>query len=225
MLVGRRNATEGDTMSDCSAGTTLHANSATDVYHPTGLLAPISSPPDTVERGANDPPRPCTQGRGGWREWLKPVAAYGGALILSVAILALFLKPWSKSLQVPVSYDWGDGKLTFALIQCMVENGWYLHNDRLGAPFGVDMHDFPMSDSLHFGVIKLLSLAFPDWGLLYNLYFGLTFPLTAFCSLFVMRRFGISYLPALVASLLFTFLPYHFFCGYCGHIFLASYYV
>jgi phosphoglycerol transferase len=153
------------------------------------------------------------------------MTAYAASIILPLAILALFLRPWSVSLRIPVAYDWGDGKLTLALIQGILDNGWYLHNDRLGAPFGLDMHSFPMVDNLHFGIIRLLSLAFPDSGLLYNLYLILTFPLTTLCSLFVMRQFGISYLPALVTSLLYAFLPYHFLCGYCGHLFLAAYYV
>jgi phosphoglycerol transferase len=157
--------------------------------------------------------------------YLRAITAYTASIVLPLAILALFLRPWSVSLRTPVAYDWGDGKLTLALIQGIVENGWYLHNDRLGAPFGLDMRSFPMADHLHFGIIRLLSLGFPDSGLLYNLYLIITFPLTTLCSLLVMRQFGVSYLPALIASLLYTFLPYHFLCGYCGHLFLASYYV
>jgi phosphoglycerol transferase len=160
-----------------------------------------------------------------FKNFLAALAVYNSAILLSLAILAFFLRPWAVSLKLPIAYDWGDGKLTLALFQGLIENGWYLHNDRLGAPFGLDMRGFPMADNLHFGIVRLLSLVWPDAGLLYNAYFILTFPLTTLSSLFVMRRFRLPYLPGLVASLLLTFLPYHFLCGYCGHLFLAAYYV
>jgi phosphoglycerol transferase len=156
---------------------------------------------------------------------LAGVARYGFAALVCLGLLAYFLHPNRVPLDRPAAYDWGDGKLTMVLIHGLVEHGWYLHNDALAAPFGQDLRGFPMADNLHFAIIKLLSLATPDAGLLYNLYFILTFPLTVWASLFTLRRFGVSYLPALVVSLLFAFLPYHFLRAYCGHLFLAGYYL
>src|SRR5947209_1601741 len=106
-------------------------------------------------------PHPTLMVRKGSRPLISPaycraMAAYGAGILLSLAILALFLKPWSNSVEIPVAYDWGDGKLTVALIQGLVENAWYLDNDRLGAPFGLDMRPFPMADNLHFAIIKAL---------------------------------------------------------------------
>ena len=46
----------------------------------------------------------------------KGVAA--SAIILSVSILALFLRPWAASLRIPVAYDWGDGKCIYELRHC-----------------------------------------------------------------------------------------------------------
>jgi phosphoglycerol transferase len=51
----------------------------------------------------------------------------------------------------------------------------------------------------------------------------LTFPLAALTSLFVLRHFKVSFLPALAASLLYAFIPGHFFR--LGHLFLAAYYL
>src|SRR5262249_34918275 len=82
-----------------------------------------------------------------FRSLLRASAAYAAGIVLSLGILALFLKPWAVPLRTPVAYDWGDGKCILALIQGMVESGWYLQNDRLGAPFGLDMRGFPMVDS------------------------------------------------------------------------------
>jgi phosphoglycerol transferase len=69
------------------------------------------------------------------------------------------------------------------------------------------MHDFPSADSLHLLVIKVMSWGTSDWALLYNLYFILSFPLITMSALAVLRQFRVAYAPALVVSLLFSFLP------------------
>ncbi|HKR21915.1 MAG TPA: hypothetical protein VJS17_04930, partial [Pyrinomonadaceae bacterium] len=84
--------------------------------------------------------------------------------------------------------------------------------------------DFPLPDNFHFLLIKLLSLFSSHHGLILNLFFLLTFPLTTWTSLYVFRHFSISYLPSLLGSLLYTFIPYHFFRGE-GHLFYAAYYL
>src|SRR5262249_25476647 len=105
-----------------------------------------------------------------------------------------------------------------------IENGWYLDNPSLGMPGELHYHDFPLADSLHFLIVKLLALCSRDHALVGNLYFLLTFPLAALSALFVFRRFQLAYGPALVGSLLFAFLPYHFIKG-TGPLFLAGYFL
>src|SRR6516162_1792425 len=94
-----------------------------------------AKPTATLSDRSSDTPYRCL---------LRAFAAYTLGVVLSVSILALFLRPWAVPLRTPVAYDWGDGKCVLALIQGILENGWYLHNDRLGAPFGLDMRGFPM---------------------------------------------------------------------------------
>src|SRR5205085_1170895 len=91
-------------------------------------------------------------------------------------------------------------------------------------PTGLDMHDFPLVDNLHFLIIKLIGLAGASAALTLNLYYLLGFPLATLSALFVMRRVGVSVPIGLVASLLFTFLPYHFERG-IWHLFLSAYYL
>jgi len=76
----------------------------------------------------------------------------------------------------------------------------------------------------HFLLIKLLSLFSSDYALIFNFYFLLTFPLTTISSLYVFRHFNISYLVAVLGSLLYSFLPYHFFRNQ-HHLVLAGYYI
>src|SRR5258708_27662424 len=85
------------------------------------------------------------------------------------------------------------------------------------------MHDFLMVEGLHFGFMKLIGLVVPDVAGVFNLYYLLTFPLPTLSALLVFRRFRIAYPIAWTASLLFTFLPFHFYR--LEHLFLVAYYL
>ena len=157
-------------------------------------------------------------------------AVLTGAAALSLCFLAL---AWNLPLRQidwrqPLAYS-DDGLVSAMYVKAVVDNGWYLHNPRLGAPEGLDLSDFPMSDN-RFDVdvdercIRLLALFTDDYALIANSYFLLTFPLTVLTSLLVLRHFGISGGPAAAASVLFAFLPYHFFRG-THHLWLAAYYL
>jgi phosphoglycerol transferase len=154
---------------------------------------------------------------------LEPLAPYAGAAGLCLLLLAVVLELWRADLRVPFQY-FGDAVWNLACVKGLLETGWYLHNDCLGAPGSMDMHDFPLVDSLFFLMLKGLALATHDFTLALNLFFLLSFPLTALSSLFVLRRFRVSAGPAVVASLLYTFLPYHLLRSE-GHVFLASYFL
>src|SRR5262245_10880010 len=107
--------------------------------------------------------------------WPSAVTGYTIALALCLGILTWQLKLWRADLSVPLAYKY-DGLFTAMWIKGLLENGWYLHNDRLGMPSGSDLHDFPMPDNLHFLALKLLGYVCRDYALTYNLYFLLTFP-------------------------------------------------
>ena len=110
------------------------------------------------------------------------------------------------------------------LVKGMLDNGWYLSNPYLGAPEGSALQDFTYSPNLHMAAMKLLSLFSSDYVRIFNFYFLLTWPLTAIAALYSFRRLGASPAPALLASLLFTCLPFHFTRGQ-GHLMYASYYL
>jgi phosphoglycerol transferase len=153
---------------------------------------------------------------------LRAVAAFGAALVLCLGILTASLKLWRMDWRVPFAYA-ADSLLVGSWVKAVAENGWYLHNPHVGAPFGQDMHDFPLAESMHFALMKLIALRAPNYAAVMNAYFLLTFPLTMLAALFVLRRLGISYGPALVVSALFTFLPYHLIRSE-NHLFLAAYF-
>src|SRR5438132_909694 len=154
---------------------------------------------------------------------LKAAAGYGAAVVLCCVLLAWVMNLWAADLSVPLVYG-GDALPVFAFVKGVIENGWFLHNDSLGAPGTMDFHDYPSADTLHYALMKLLSFAVSDPIRVVNLYFLLTFPLTTLTTLFVLRRFDVGWVPGTVASLLYAFMPYHFARHLC-HLFLASYYL
>lgn len=153
----------------------------------------------------------------------KVIAAYLGATALCLLILTWVLKLWHADFNIPFVYG-GDSLFTGMMIKGVIDNGWYLNNNFVGMPIGTNLYDFPMADNFSFLIIKLLSLFTSNYGLIINLFFLFTFPLTTLTSLYVFRHFKVSYPNSIVGSLLFTFLPYHFLRGE-SHLFLAAYFM
>jgi phosphoglycerol transferase len=153
---------------------------------------------------------------------LRAIGVYGLALALCMLALTVVMQLWRADLRVPLRYN-GDALMMQAWIKALIEQDWYLDNPAVGAPEGLDSRGFPMADNLHFAVFKAIALFFPHWAVTFNLAFLLTFPLTTVTALFVLRRFGVAAAPAILASLLFAFLPYHFLR--IEHLFLASYHL
>lgn len=152
---------------------------------------------------------------------MKSIFLYCGSMLLTFFILAGVMRLWRADLLIPFTYH-GDGVFTQESIKGMIDNGWILTNSYLGAPFGADMYDFPNSDSLIYVIMKCLTIFTHEVGLIVNLTFLLSFFLTTLSALYVLRKFGLTRIVALSLSLLYTFLPYHFFRGE-GHFFLSFY--
>src|SRR4051794_12571161 len=154
---------------------------------------------------------------------VKALAPYVIGVALCLFFLYHVLELWNADLRIPFRND-GDCLYTQLWVKNLIEGGWYLHTDRAGAPYGLNLHDFPLAESLHFGIMKLLALGSINPCRIINCYFLLTFVFTTITSLFVFRYFGVPTLPALVGSLLYAFMPYHFWRG-VAHLFLAAYYL
>jgi phosphoglycerol transferase len=159
--------------------------------------------------------------------WLKKalysIAPYASVVIASLVVLVGVMRLWRADLHVPFAYS-GDSLCVEMWIKGIMENGWYLHNHSLGLPGSFEMEDYPIADSLHFLLCKLISLAIHDHAVVFNIYFLVTFPLSALSAFWVLCHFGVSYRPSLIASLLFAFTPYHFIRGEY-HLLLAAYYL
>jgi phosphoglycerol transferase len=158
------------------------------------------------------------------RTMVQELKAHAAALGLCLLILTGSLRLWRADLGIPLAYS-GDSLFTQLCIKGIIENGWYLHNNSVGAPGGSDLHDFPQVDNFHFLLLKALSLVRAETAFVFNAYYLLTFPLVTLASLLVLRHFRLADAPSIVTSLLYTFLPYHFRRCSAGHLFLAAYFL
>jgi phosphoglycerol transferase len=156
---------------------------------------------------------------------LRTASGYAITFVLSLLIAFVVLQLWRADLRVPFMYD-GDGLSTSVQVKGMIENGWFWQNPAVGAPGGLDMRDFPTPDILQPLIMKLIAIFIREYSVVMNVYYLLTFALTAMSSLWVLRRWGVSFLPALAVSELYAFLPYHIQkTGVMGQLYLASYFL
>lgn len=151
----------------------------------------------------------------------KEIIIYIVATAICIILLYFYLR--NNDLTIPFTYV-GDSALNLVEIKGTIEHGWYLFNPSMGAPYGQYMQDFTQSDIFSFLIIKSFALFTNNPGLIMNLFYLLTYPLTVLTSLYVMRNIKLSAPISILGSLLYTFLPYHYLRGEL-HLFLAAYYV
>lgn len=140
---------------------------------------------------------------------------------LSGIILILSLRLWEADIGIPFRYD-GDAVFNLMTIKTLIDNHWFLINPYIGAPFGMEAYDFPFDETITLLILKAIA-SLSNHFFAHNLFYILTFPLTAVTSFFALKQIRISSKVALVTSLLYTFVPYHFLR--LGHLFLAAYYM
>jgi phosphoglycerol transferase len=152
-----------------------------------------------------------------------PFFWYITTAILTCVILGWMFYPAGFDIRIPHKYTL-DALFSSATIKNIIDTGWVTSNPQLGAPLMLNMTDYPNSDGASFFIIKILSLFTHDYAVVINLFFFATFLLTALIALYAFRRLKMQSALAVVASLLFTFIPFHFLRDE-GHLFLTTLYV
>lgn len=154
------------------------------------------------------------------------VLQYVVCIAATLSLLHLVTGIFHINFRWPIEYA-GDASLGF-IFKGMMDGEWLpyfgIHSDRLAAPFGFNMYDFPVSDNLLLLILKVLSFFSKDYMVVMNWYFILTFVLASAAFVYAARYYKAPYSTALVFGLLFTFLPYHFLRG-IQHLFLVSYFL
>ena len=155
----------------------------------------------------------------------RPALAEAGLAVLAMALATLPLVPllelWRADLSVPL-YTGEDSRFIVMLVKGMLETGGIGENPRLGAPFGQDLGGFPEVDNLSLLLLKALALVSSNPAEIVNVFFLLTFPLTALAAFVVLRAQRVSAAPAVACPALFALLPYHFLRNE-SHLFLSAY--
>ncbi len=177
------------------------------------------SMPDSSDNNTDQ----CLAARLRERRWVRAAVAGTTVAVLCIVLLVWLLRLDRADLNVPFG-DRGDVLLNSMLVKSLVDNGWVWHNHYLGAPYGTQLLDFPFYDNVNLVLMKLIATFTSNYAVVLNLFFLFTFPLAALFSFLVLRSFKISNPSALVVSLLFTFLPYHFQRGQ-AHLFLSAYFL
>ena len=146
---------------------------------------------------------------------MRSALLYAQVTVLTGVVLVFAFDLSRADLRIPFYYSAGGGDFFcyVSLYKTIAETGWYLENPWLGAPGVMKLYDFPMTETgLMLGVKLLIGLC-GDTFLAANLYFLLTFVTAGVASLFVLRALGVGGQVAVASSLLFAFLPCHFWRG------------
>ncbi len=164
---------------------------------------------------------------GGAEAWLaaRPRAsaalAYGVTALVALVAFAWDTAIFTADLRKPlVALFSGDGA-SFAIMHFkgVMDDGYFV-NPYLGAPFGMDLHDFPSPDLFYLATIWVLTKATRNWALAWNLLYIASYPLAAVTALAVMRRYGLRTLASMPGALLFAFVPFHATRAF-GHVHLG----
>jgi hypothetical protein len=154
--------------------------------------------------------------------------AEGGYAALAALLSGLFgflvIQPWDGDLDVPYLYV-SDANFYHSEVKGILEHGWFWRNPDLGAPEGQQLFDYPVlsGDPLNALLMKLIGLFTSDAAVVVNVFFLLTFPLVGLVAYLVLRRLTVSPFVAIVCSVLYTLMPYHFYRGEL-HLVLSAYY-
>lgn len=171
--------------------------------------------PDAIDAPVEPAPRPASRRRLPVETLVVAVAAWAWA--------AWLLRVWDMPKRLPIDTR-SDATLISAMVKTIQERGWYLHQPRLGAPFGQQFYDFPHGgETFQLAAMKVLVMITGDWGLAINLYFFLGFGVLAAVTFLVLRHLRFGPVPAGIAALIYTFMPYHFTHGEM-HLWRSTYY-
>lgn len=97
------------------------------------------------------------------------------------------------NINIPYIYT-GDGLSSSLFIKGMIENGWYNVNPNLGAPFGLEMYDYPLGgDNFQYLIMKFIALFSGNYVVVMNTYYLLTFPLCMFAAFIVLKNLKVNF--------------------------------
>lgn len=185
-----------------------------------------SLPPISPELNDNDGPS-ATNTPG---SWLCPVALL---VLFSLLAACAVLRVWEGDFNIPFYYLSDatrfpllnyDVNLYLAIAKNIAQGGWIDTLPRLAAPGEMNLAGYPFAffQQHIYLCLNALSVLGLSEGAMVNLFFLLTFPSIALAAFWAFRTGGLSVPVAMAVSLLYAFLPFHFFSGQM-HMALSAY--
>ncbi|MBR1977200.1 hypothetical protein IKA15_02860, partial [bacterium] len=158
----------------------------------------------------------------------KKLAPYFAVTFITYFFLVLIAGINGINFNIPIDFNW-DSTMLFAQIKTFFAGEWGIFDTvkvgSLSAPVGVNLGAFPGSDvNLILIILKIFALFKINFIASVNAYFFLTFFLTSIISLYVLKKLGTPNNIAVCASVLYSFLPYHFLRE-VKHLVIASYFL
>ena len=146
------------------------------------------------------------------RAWARETLWTLATGLISLLAAIVVYRLWWADKQSPFWGPSGDGLGTMAMVKTVIAHRWYWHIPELGAPYGLNLYDYSsvFGDWLHLVMIKGLTLFSHDMVLVTNTYLVAGFSLAAMSAFLVQRDLGVSRPVAVVTSVVFSVLPFHF---------------
>lgn len=147
--------------------------------------------------------------------------------LLITCVLALLWSGWylyclTDKFTLPPDYT-GDSLWYGMVFRTIIEHGSHYQTERLGAPFGLMLYDFPYFYWTQLGLSRLLAWVTQDPTTLFIGFLLVSSSVTAAASFVAFRYFGLKIGFALAAAVIYTNLPFHLL-RMPGHVFLSAYY-
>ena len=154
---------------------------------------------------------------------LKKPIEYLSVGVSSIVFLILQLRLYGETWSAPFTKG-GDADFHFIMVRTIQKTGWIFENPQLGSPKTSRIYDVPQGgDNLHWLMMKAISY-FASAVVTVNLYFVLSFAIVSIAAYGSARWYGLARLSSYFISILYAFLPYHFYRGE-NHLLLSMYFV
>lgn len=144
-------------------------------------------------------------------------------LTFMISLIAFYfvMELWNRDLTIPFVYV-EDGLGPLLEIKTLADGGDVYHYNYYNAPFNETELYGVKGYNLYLIVFKIFLIFTDSIGLVENIFYILTFPLTAVTMLMVLKKINVKDEIALIGSILYSFLPYHFLRNEM-HLFFATY--
>jgi phosphoglycerol transferase len=139
------------------------------------------------------------------------------------ACLFVFLKGWNRDFRVPFRFS-DDALVAEMQSKSTLDHGWWWFNPRVGAPFGLDALQFPISSNVDQAVVWIVGHVVRAPAAAINFAWMTVVVLSGLTAMACFRRLGVSRISAMAAGTLFALTPYALYRN-IGHFWMVIYLV